>query len=102
MSIVVTGELHIGAEGIAALREALQRMQRASQAEAGCEVYAFSVDIADPGLLRITERWQNMAALAAHFAEPHMAEFREALSAHPPSHMEVGFYEAEPVEPPAR
>jgi len=102
MSIVVMGELHIGAEAIEVLREALQRMQTASQAEAGCEVYAFSVDVVDPGLLRISERWQDEAALAAHFAAPHMAEFREALGAHPPSRMDVGFFEAQPVEPPPR
>ena len=38
------------------------------------------MDIAEPDLLRIIERWQHDAALTAHFAQPHMATFNAAMA----------------------
>ena len=34
----------------------------------------------DPDTLIITERWRDNAAIAAHFASPHMAAFNAALA----------------------
>jgi len=51
----------------------------------------------DPGVLRITERWRDMAALAAHFATPHMAAFGAAMQANPPKGLDVLCYEATEV-----
>jgi len=36
--------------------------------EAGCLDYGFSLDPDDPGRVRLTERWESMAALTAHVA----------------------------------
>ncbi len=33
----------------------------------------------DPCVLHIVEKWQDEAALAAHFATPHMAAFGAAI-----------------------
>lgn len=101
MSIVVNGIVHSDAASIEAMREAISTMVAASRAEDGCREYAFSVDLADPNILRITECWDSMAALEAHFASPHMAEFRTKMAAHPPRGTDVTFYEATPVKPPA-
>ena len=49
-------------------------------AEAGCLDYTYATDFLDPGRVRITEHWADEAALTAHFAEPHMAEFQAALA----------------------
>ena len=35
----------------------------------------------DPGLIRVTELWDDRAALDAHFASPHIAEWRTAWPA---------------------
>jgi quinol monooxygenase YgiN len=55
----------------------MMRVTRA--AEPGCLEYTFAVDLAEPSLLRVIESWVDEAALAAHFATPHMAAFNEAL-----------------------
>ena len=85
-----------------ALETGLTTMEAASRAESGCEDYTFSVELNDPGVLRITERWRDMAALAAHFATPHMAAFGAAMQAHPPKHVEARCYEATEVPLPGR
>jgi len=75
---------------------AMETMIQASRAEVGCIEYAYSRDLLDPNLLRIIERWTDKAALVSHFAEPHMAAFREALGKVGPQDLEVRMYEADP------
>jgi quinol monooxygenase YgiN len=55
-------------------------MVAASNAEEGCIAYAFTQDVLDPTVLHIVEKWQDEAALLAHFATPHMAAFQAALA----------------------
>ena len=52
-------------------------------AEKGCIEYAPTIDLAcdlatvRPNVVTMVEKWENLAALQAHLATPHMAEFRE-------------------------
>eukprot|EP01037_Dinobryon_pediforme_P006047 gene6047-6121_t len=79
--IIVAGWVRMAPEDIERLRSAATAMMHATQtSEPGCLDYAFSVDLAEPGLLRVIERWQDEAALAAHFATPHMATFNAAMA----------------------
>lgn len=100
--IVVNARITADPQTIAALQPAIATMEQASRAEAGCEDYTFSVELNDPGVIRITERWRDMAALAAHFATPHMAAFGIAMRAHPPKGMDVRCYEVTEVPLPGR
>lgn len=78
--IIVEGWVRLDTKDIEALRGAATEMMRATRsAEPGCLEYAFAVDLAEPGLLRVIERWADEAALAAHFATPHMAAFNQTL-----------------------
>ena len=54
-------------------------MVAATNQEQGCLHYAFAQDIADPDLIRISERWESQEALAAHGASAHMAAFNKAM-----------------------
>ena len=54
----------------------MAQMIRASRAEAGCLDYAYSIDVLDPGLVRVTERWESREALDTHFKTAHMATWR--------------------------
>jgi quinol monooxygenase YgiN len=65
---------------VESLREAIATMERKSRAEAGCLDYTFSVELNRPDVLRITEKWDSAEALAAHFRQPHMDDFRAAIS----------------------
>jgi quinol monooxygenase YgiN len=100
--IVINARLEADAATIAALKPAIAAMEAASRAEPGCEDYTFSVELNDPGVIRITERWHDMAALAAHFATPHMASFGAAMQAHPPKGIDVRCFEATEVPLPGR
>ncbi len=79
--MIVEGWVRIAPDDVAKLSAAGQAMVAATRQEPGCLDYAFAADIAEPGLLRIVERWADEAALTAHFAAPHMAAFNAALGA---------------------
>ena len=98
--IVVNAVIETTAENIAAMKEAIAIMEKKSQAEAGCHDYTFSVELNNPDVIRITEKWETMEALAAHFQEPHMADFQAAMAANPPKAVNASFYEATEVGPP--
>ncbi len=100
--IVVNARIEATEATIAALKDAIATMEQASRAEAGCHDYTFSVELNDPNVLRITEQWQDMAALEAHFGMPHMAAFQAAMAAHPPKGVSAHFYDAKEVPPPGQ
>jgi quinol monooxygenase YgiN len=100
--IVVLAQVESSLESIETIRGALVEMEAASRAEAGCHDYTFCQEIGDPTRLRIVELWESMDALQAHFGTPHMAKFRESLSATPPASMSVKVHElGEPLELPS-
>jgi len=96
--IVVNATFESTTESIAAMKPAILAMEKASRAEAGCEDYTFSVELGNPNVMRITERWVSMEILQAHFQTPHMAEFRAAMAAHPPKSVVARFYDAKEVQ----
>lgn len=80
-TIIVTGTIDLDPalrdEAIAA---ALVVME-ATRAEDGCEAYTFSADFADPGRFYVVEQWASAAAMDAHMASPHLAEFMGKMGA---------------------
>lgn len=91
--LIVAAEVSIEEGSVEPVREALRTMEVESLKEPGCQTYAFSLDISNPGTVRIIERWDSMEDLQAHFAMPHMATFREAIVSIQPKGMEVKVYE---------
>lgn len=83
--ILVVGRFRLPPENLAVARQPMTRVISASRAEAGCLEYAYAEDLAEPGLFRVSEAWDSMAALEAHFRTPHMQAWqreREALGFH--------------------
>ncbi len=78
--VIVDGWVTFTPAALEAFRGAAAKMIAASRSEAGCLSYSYATDFLDPGCVRITEHWVDEAALTAHFAEPHMAEFQAALA----------------------
>ena len=91
--IVVLVRVEAHADSVSSLKEAMQAMERASRAEAGCQDYVFTTEINDPTVMRIVERWDDMAALEKHFATPHMATFNAAIQGLASRSMDVKVYE---------
>lgn len=79
--IIVEGYLRFADAGdFSRVREAAFAQMSASRAEPGCLDYTYAIDVADPCLMRVLERWESWEALEAHFARPHMAPWRAALA----------------------
>ncbi len=100
--IVVNAVIETTAENIANMTDAIAEMESKSRVEAGCHDYTFSVEINNPDVIRVTEKWESMAALMAHFGQPHMAAFQAVMAAYPPKSVSAAFYEAEEVAMPGR
>ena len=98
--IVVNAVITATEDTIAALKEAIAAMETASRAESGCHDYTFSVELNNPNVLRITEKWESMDDLKAHFGMPHMADFQAAMAANPPQGVEAKFYDVTEVAAP--
>ncbi|MFN3213172.1 MAG: putative quinol monooxygenase [Henriciella sp.] len=94
--IIVEGSASIPEGAWDKAEAAMKKMIVASRFEEGCIEYAYRRDLIDTNLLRIIERWKDKDALISHFAEPHMAEFRQALAEIGPQDLKVRMYEAEP------
>lgn len=77
--LLIEGWLKLATGGFEKVREAGIAMVAATNQEDGCLHYSFAQDIADPDLIRISERWESQEALAAHSASAHMAEFNKAM-----------------------
>lgn len=78
--LIVLAKAAVGDGAMDTARVAIADMVAASNAEEGCIAYAFTQDLGDPSILHIVEKWRDDAALAAHFATPHMAAFGAAIA----------------------
>jgi quinol monooxygenase YgiN len=78
--LIVLAKTQVGEGALEPAMAAIADMVAASNAEEGCIAYAFTQDVLEPGILHIVEKWQDEAALAAHFATPHMATFGAAIA----------------------
>lgn len=79
--IIVEGYVRMANAGdFETVRAAAEAQIAASRAEDGCIDYTYAIDVSDPTIMRVTERWKNWDALKAHFEMPHMETWRAALS----------------------
>ena len=79
--IVVNGTFRLPADRIDTALPAMKRVIAASLEERGCLAYAYSRDILDPGLIRVTEAWADGETLARHFETPHMQMWKQEREA---------------------
>ncbi|MFE8585630.1 putative quinol monooxygenase [Sphingomonas sp. NCPPB 2930] len=79
--LLIVGTVRLPPDNLDAARPVMRRMVEASRAEPGCLEYGYAEDVLDPGLIHVKEIWVDQAALDAHFASPHIAEWRAAWPA---------------------
>lgn len=92
--IIVNGTVRFAQGEIDRLRQSMARNVEATRAEQGCEHYAYSVDISDPNLLHVAERWSDDQAIEAHMASPHMAAFMAEIGASKIESISIKAYES--------
>jgi len=76
--IILAGSIRVAAGKREEALSTLRYMVEHTRAEPGCVAYSFAFDVLDDHLIRIFEVFQDEAALAAHRASPHMAQWRQA------------------------
>lgn len=74
----------------------MRAMIEASRAEDGCIDYAYAVDVLAPGIVRVSERWRDRAALARHLETEHIKAWRGVWREIGVSDRSLRLYEAEP------
>jgi quinol monooxygenase YgiN len=79
--LLIVGTIRLPPENLSVARPAMARMVAASRGEPGCLDYAYAEDVLDAGLIHVTERWTDAAALERHFATDHLAAWRAAWPA---------------------
>lgn len=92
--IVVEGTFRV--PDIAAALPSMMAMIVASRAEAGCIAYSYAMDILDPTLVHVSERWETREALAAHLETEHIREWRAGWLKLRIGERSLRMYEAEP------
>lgn len=75
--ILVVGQFRLPAAKLPEAREALLRVVEATRAEPGCIDYAYAEDLREPGLIRVSEKWESREALAVHFEAAHMKQWQQ-------------------------
>jgi quinol monooxygenase YgiN len=73
--IVVSGYLRVRDGDVDRLRGAIANQSFAALRTDGCEHYSFAIDVTDPNLLWVSERWRDAEAEAVHMVSDHMVEF---------------------------
>lgn len=77
--VIVLGFLRLREGDLARLESAIEDISVAARAQQGCQHYSLSVDVLDPLLLRVSERWYDRMAQAAHMVGDHMVAFNLAM-----------------------
>ena len=96
--LIVTGSIAARADTIDELRRASLEHVARSRAEPGCLEHGVTLDVNDGLRLVFFERWEDRAALEAHFKVPASRAFAAQagrLAARPP---ELAIYEASEVK----
>ena len=73
--IAVLASFRLPEAALAEARALIPAVLAATRAEDGCTAYDMGEDVCVPGLFRVSELWASEAALRAHLAAPHMAEW---------------------------
>jgi quinol monooxygenase YgiN len=77
--ILVSGYMRVRDGDVDLLRGAISNLLYAAKGLDGCDEYRFSVDLYDPDLLWLSERWRDQPAQSAHLIGDHMVEFNIAM-----------------------
>lgn len=97
--LIIAGEFRMQPGTRDQFLDAVGPMVEATLTEPGCRAYAFTPDPNEDELIRLWELWDDEAALAGHFASPHMAAWIERSAALPVVSREINKYTVSDVAP---
>lgn len=77
MSVIVVGILRFPPDKLDVVRLPLLDLVRATRELDDCIEYNVAEDLFEPGLIRFSEEWPDMASLQAHLEAPHIQPWRQ-------------------------
>lgn len=78
--IIVAGHVRVDAANVEDATKIVLAMMRETRREDGCRRYDITHSVETPGQFHVYEEWDDLPALEAHFATPHMKAFRDGLA----------------------
>ena len=99
MAVAVIGHFRIPPDRLEEARPAMARVIEATRAEPGCISYSYALDVAVPGLVRVSELWESREHLAAHFESEHMIQWISERQALDVFDRQITAYALGPAEP---
>lgn len=97
--LLITGTIRLPPERLEAARPAMRTMIEASRTEPGCLEYSYAEDVLEPGLMHVTELWDDRRHLQAHFRSDHIAAWRSHWARLEISGRDLKLYEVGEPEP---
>jgi len=97
--LIIAGTITVEPGARERLEAAAADMMTETRREPGNLDYAFSVEVGNPGCVRIFECWESDGALDAHLASAHMAAFRAAIASLDLTSMGIQKYRIESIGP---
>ena len=93
--LIITVEINVKPEQRQAAIAAMRKVATATQAETGCLMYQFHVDMEDSNRFFLFEKWGSEESLAAHQQSTHMAELGAQFPNILASDLAITIYNAE-------
>ena len=78
MALLIVGTVRLPPERLALAKSVMVADDRGEPRRGRLHPLAYAEDVAEPGLIRVSELWRDRDALARHFASPHLAAWRAA------------------------
>jgi quinol monooxygenase YgiN len=78
MTLLIAGTYRVPPGNVDGLKPHMLTMMAKSRAEEGCIHYVHTLDLEEPGLVRVFEAWRDQACLDAHVKIAHFADWRAA------------------------
>ena len=93
--IIVLANAKLGEGALEEARNALETMVAASRAEEGVIDYNYAIDMSDPTIMRIAEKYADEQALALHAGSEHMAAFQKAMAQYDMEILDLTMFKAD-------
>lgn len=97
--IVVNAKAKANNEDFIKLKKIINDLEIETLKEKGCIDYAFSIDLNNPNVMRITELWENLESLQNHLKTKHVDTFRAEIAKNPIA-IDAYFYDASEISYP--
>jgi quinol monooxygenase YgiN len=81
--LILSVYLRVPPAEVAGLRDAMRAVIAGSRSEPGCRFYTLAEDMAEPGIIRAFEIYENDEALRAHANSEHFKAWRAVSGQYP-------------------